>query len=76
MKLRNLKQFLLCVKSISYYKFADRFLAFHNNPHCGEYILKYIDVCNFESSQKDESRVQSTDSSKAYRKPSTFNLHH
>jgi len=29
-------------------------------------------VCKFESSQKDESRWQSTDSSKAYRKTSAF----
>jgi len=28
------------------------------------------DMCKFESSQKDESRAQSADSSKAYRKPS------
>jgi len=27
------------------------------------------DMCKFESSQKDESRAQSADSSKAYRKP-------
>jgi len=26
-------------------------------------------MCKFESSQKDESRAQSVDSSKAYRKP-------
>jgi len=26
-----------------------------------------MDMCKFESSQKDESRVQSTDSSKVYR---------
>ena len=30
------------------------------------------DMCKFESSQKDESRWQSTDSSKAYRKTSAF----
>jgi len=29
-------------------------------------------MCKFESSQKDETRVQSTDSSKAYRKPIDF----
>jgi len=29
----------------------------------------------FESSQKDESRAQLTDSSKAYRKPIYFNWH-
>ena len=32
-----------------------------------------IDMCKFESSQKDESRTQSSDSSEAYRKPSAFN---
>jgi len=32
-----------------------------------------IDMCKFESSQKDESRAQSADSSKAYRKHITFN---
>jgi len=33
-----------------------------------------LDMCKFESSQKDESRWQSTDSSKAYRntRPSAF----
>jgi len=30
-------------------------------------------MCKFESSQKDESRAQSADSSKAYRKPRAFN---
>jgi len=30
-------------------------------------------MCNFESSQKHESRAQSADSSKAYRKPRAFN---
>ena len=30
------------------------------------------DMCKFESSQKDESRWQSTDSSKAYRNISAF----
>jgi len=30
-------------------------------------------MCKFESSQKDESRGQSADSSKAYRKPKAFN---
>jgi len=32
-----------------------------------------IDMCKFESSQKDESRAQSADSSKAYRKPRALN---
>jgi len=30
------------------------------------------DMCKFESSQKDESRWQSSDSSKAYRNTSAF----
>jgi len=30
-------------------------------------------MCEFESSQKDESKAQSADSAKAYRKPSAFN---
>jgi len=30
------------------------------------------DTCKFESSQQDESRAQSADSSKAYRKPKAF----
>jgi len=32
-------------------------------------------MCKFESSQKDESRWQSTDSSKAYRNTSAFKYH-
>ena len=32
-----------------------------------------VDMCKFESSQKDESRAQSVDSSKACRKPRVFN---
>jgi len=61
----------LYVKSISYYNFVDRFLAY---PYHGEYILgcRYC-MSKFESSQKDESRAQSTDSSKAYRNPSAYN---
>jgi len=31
-----------------------------------------MDMCEFESSQEDESRAQSTDSSKAYRNTSAF----
>jgi len=31
-----------------------------------------MDMCKFESSQKDESRAQSTDSSKAYKNTSAF----
>jgi len=34
------------------------------------------DMCKFESSQKDESRWQSTDSSKAYRNTSAFKCCH
>jgi len=30
------------------------------------------DICNFESTQKDERRSQSADSLKAYRKPRAF----
>ena len=33
------------------------------------------DMCKFESSQKDERRWQSTDSSKAYRNTSAFKCH-
>jgi len=33
-------------------------------------------MCKFESSQKDESRWQSTDSSKAYRNTSAFKCWH
>jgi len=33
------------------------------------------DMCKFESSQKDESRWLSTDSSKAYRNTSAFKCH-
>jgi len=32
------------------------------------------DMCKFESSQKDESRWQLTDSSKAYRNTSAFKI--
>jgi len=32
-----------------------------------------MDMCKFASSQKDESRVQSANSSKTYRKPEVFN---
>jgi len=39
-----------------------------------EYLLYLnIDMCKFESPQRDESRSQSADSSKAYRKPRAFN---
>jgi len=31
-------------------------------------------MCKFESSQKEESRAQSVDSSKAYSKPRGFNV--
>jgi len=34
------------------------------------------DMCKFESSQQDESRWQSTDSSKAYRNTSAFKWCH
>jgi len=34
-----------------------------------------IDMCKFESSQKDESRAQSADFWKAYRKPCSYKLH-
>jgi len=34
------------------------------------------DMCKFQSSQKDESRWQSTDSSKAYRNISAFKRNH
>jgi len=46
-----------------------------NNPHAGrDAIWDYCsclntDMCKTESSQKDEGRAQSADSSKAYRKP-------
>ena len=33
------------------------------------------DMCKFESSQKDESRAQSSDSSKAHSKSGAFNQH-
>jgi len=33
-----------------------------------------LDMFKFESSQKDESRAQSADSSKAYRKTRAFDL--
>jgi len=52
------------VKSISYEKFADGFLAY---PRCGSTCLD-TNMCKLESSQKDESRAQSVDTSKAYRK--------
>jgi len=32
-------------------------------------------MCKFESSQTDESRVQTTDSSKGYRKPRALSHH-
>ena len=55
----------VCVHTMDSY---DRFLAY---THRGKYILewRYVQV---ESSQKDESRWQSTDSSKAYRNTSAF----
>ena len=56
------------VKSICHQFFLDWFLPY---PHCGSTYLN-IYVCRFESSQKDESRAQSTDSSKACRKPFEF----
>jgi len=39
--------------------------------HCGESCLN-MDMRKFESSEKDESRAQSVDSSKAYSKPRAF----
>jgi len=50
-------------------KICDWFLAYY----CGVKLLEY----KFETSQKEESRDQSADSSKAYRKPSrAFNFHY
>jgi len=40
--------------------------------HIVESIYLNRDMCKFESSQKDDSRWQSTDSSKAYRNTSAF----
>jgi len=42
------------------------------DSHMENSYLK-TDMCKFESSQKDENRAHSADSSKAYRKPRTFN---
>jgi len=36
-------------------------------------MCEKTNMCKFESSQKDESRAQSADSSKACRKPKDFN---
>ena len=50
----------------------------NGNAHSIEQILNHRKktnrkkTCKFESSQKDESRWQSTDSSKAYRNTSAF----
>ena len=49
-------------------EFADRFLGY---TYRGNTYLNR-DMCKLESSQKDESRWQSTDSSKAYRNTSAF----
>jgi len=38
-----------------------------------EMISVETDMCEFESSQKDDSTAQSADSSKACRKPRVFN---
>jgi len=39
----------------------------------GEGTYLNADMFKFESSHEDESKAQSADSSKAYRKPSAFN---
>jgi len=53
------------VKSISYYNFAiDSLLVLPV-----EWSYLNTDMRKFESSQNDESRAQSADSSKVYRKP-------
>jgi len=51
-------------------KIYDWFLAYY----CGVKLLEYS-MRKFETSQKDESRSQSADPSKAYRKPSRAGLH-
>jgi len=61
---------LKCKQGIDQQIFADRFVAY---THRGKYIQYLIrNMCKFQSSQKDESRWQSTDSSKAYRNTSAF----
>ena len=42
---------------------------------CTQHCNLHTQTCKFESSQKDESRWQSTDSSKACRKTSAFKYH-
>jgi len=51
-------------------KICDRFVASFT---CGVKSLEYrYSMCKFESSQKDESKAESADSSEAYRKPRAF----
>jgi len=57
------------MKSISYYKFTDGYKLFT----CLETSYLNTDMSKFESSQQDESRAQSADSSKAYSRPRAFN---
>jgi len=61
------------VKSISWQQRSDRLLAYLT---CWDYTAVYLNtnMRKFESSQKDESRTQSADSSKANRKPKLLKL--
>jgi len=49
-------------------KFTDRLLISHVKSS-----YRNTDMCKFVSLQKDESRVQSTDSLRLYREPRVFN---
>jgi len=59
---------VLCEIDFHLKKFADGFkpVAFVETSYLN------IDTCKFESSQKNESRTQSANASKVYRKPRAF----
>jgi len=60
---------MLCVTDILFKQFPDGFQA----SAIAETSYSNKDMCEFESSQKDESRAQSADSLKDCSKPRAFN---
>ena len=68
-KISNFFKFWNVLFAAKYYRFLSStcgatYMSFHIN---------IVDMCKFESSQKDESKAQPADSSKAYSKPRAFN---
>jgi len=64
----------LTMRSVAWNRFPTKNLQIDSNSSpCVESSYLYTDMCKFESSQKDESRAQSADSSKAYTQRRAFN---